>query len=173
MYITLSVSLPKLQHFHCADEGMESPKNPYFLLVFMKKIFNSVLNVQKSYEYSARHFCFPGPSESRLLACCPITLDFFSVCFLQTGKTFHRNVIYEQNHEINIDALFSCQPLNTFEFRQLPQWYLLGQMHLELLDVSICLSPWCPWVWNGFSIFKILITLILWKISGQWFYWLS
>lgn len=55
MYIILSVSLPKLQHVHCADEGMESPKNPYFLLVLMKKIFNSVLNVQKSYEYSARH----------------------------------------------------------------------------------------------------------------------
>ena len=144
---------PQDQHFHCADEEMESTKNPYFLFILMKKIFNSVLNVQESYEYSAKHFCFPGPSESRLRACWPSTLDCFSVCFLQTGKTFHRNTIYEQNHEISINALFSCQSSNTFEFCQLPQWYLLGQMHLEWLHVSICLSSWCPWVWNDSSIF--------------------
>lgn len=62
MYIILSVSLPSSNTSIVQMKEWSLHKNPYFLLVLMKKIFNSVLNVQKSYEYSARHFCFPGPS---------------------------------------------------------------------------------------------------------------
>ena len=91
--IILSTSFPKNEHFHWADEEMESLKSPYFLFILMKKTFHSVLTIQKSYECSARHFCFPKPLESRLLTCCPITSDCFSVCFLQTRTVFHMNKI--------------------------------------------------------------------------------
>lgn len=124
MYIIIpSTSFPKHEHFHLADEEMESLKGPYFLFILMKKTSHSALTVQKSYECSARHFCFPKPLDSRLLTCCPITSDCFSVCFLQTRTVFHLNKI------IKLTSML-CAPSVPFEFCHLPQRRLLGQMHL-------------------------------------------
>lgn len=52
--IILSFSPDKCQHFHLADEDMESLKSQYFLFILIKKI-KSVLNLEKSYKRSAKH----------------------------------------------------------------------------------------------------------------------
>lgn len=81
----------------------------------------------------------------------PHHIDGFSVCFLQTRTVIHINMIYAQNHEINIDAICSSPLSILFEFCHL-------QMHLDKshLTFLLVLFPGSPWVWSNFFYFSWL-----------------